>query len=533
MPSDWASASTAGANARISSPRWKKPSSGPLQLPRTAGDGSQRLNLSPRGPMPSRSELKRRLRASAEAAALALSEAEAARGSHATVPLDGGLGDDGQRLGPAGVRIDVGHGMVHGRWSGADEVTLLAAAAAFRERTGRAPRRPDAGELFDAIKGSVSPDIDEAKAFDRLNGFESEFLQGRLSASGEDPHGRRIRDLCAGVWGSVDLAPPPEDNSAGEEAGEMDADDEQRGATERIFKSQPSPRRDAQSPSEGPSSSAMDVDVVPALPSPSRSMKQRSLHPDPEPSADDGQTGRVPSPRRLVTSADIATLAHAAAAAARGSGDTTVPVDGEHIDFQSHRIAETQRLERADHGSARNSRKAWNDADEVALLNAAVAFRKRTGRAPRLHEDAGVLLSSIRGNISPHIDEAKASYKLCRFRSMFRHEAPGEHATDHDRRVHDLSARVWGPSGVARDNQGAVMPVVRQVLGEFWKVNERAMAGLPLEKGLSLLGKREARMIETKWRQQLDGEIQTQMQRHDLAKEICGMLNDTVMDLDI
>ncbi|GJN22405.1 hypothetical protein PR202_gb09961 [Eleusine coracana subsp. coracana] len=528
MPSNWPPTFTAEADAaaaRLPSPRWKKPSSGPLRLPRT-GHGSQRSNLCPRGPMPSRAELKRRLRASAEAAALALAEAEAARGSH----VDGGL----EEMGPTGTDVDAGHGSVRGLWSGADEVALLAAAAAFRDRTGRAPRRPDAGELFDAIKGSVSPGIDAGEAFDRLDGFERKFLDGALGASDDDdPHGRRLRDLCAAVWGTaVDVAPPPVDNSGGEEAGEQDADegrlvaeddgvgdadDQQHRATEETPKTAPLP-----------SPSAMDVDDVPALvPSPSKSMK----HPQPaEPSADDGRPSRVPSLRRL----DISTLAHAAAAAARWSENSASAghVDGEHRnDVQSRGTAQTQRLEES---AARDSRKAWSEADEVALLTAAAAFRERTGRAPRIREDAGTLLRSVRGAVSPHIDEAKASNKLRRFRSMFRHEAPGEDATAHDRRVHDLSAKVWGPGVVARDEKkGAVMlPVVREVLGEFWKVNERAMAGLPLDKGLSLLGKREARLIETKWRQQLDEEMKTQMQRHDLAKEICRLLSDTVMELD-
>jgi hypothetical protein len=76
--------------------------------------------------------------------------------------------------------------------------------------------------------------------------------------------------------------------------------------------------------------------------------------------------------------------------AARGSDDTTVHVDGERDDVQRHGTAgvradvgdgTVQRLERADHGAARDSHKSWSDADEVAFLNAAVAFRERTGRA--------------------------------------------------------------------------------------------------------------------------------------------------------
>ncbi|TVU28684.1 hypothetical protein EJB05_20214, partial [Eragrostis curvula] len=563
------SASTAEANAaptRPSSPRWKKPASGPLPC---SGDGNQGLNPSLCGPPSSRSELKRRLRASAEAAALALTAAEAARGSRASVSVEGGVDgvqkpipagvlvdggfDDVQRPGPAGVR-----GTVPRLWSGADEVTLLAAAAAFRKRTGRAPRRHDAGALFHEIESSISPDIDVGKAYDRLDGFKREFLHGALRGS-DDPHDCRVRDLCADVWGAVDVVSPPGDGSDGDEAGEQDADEERlvagdgendddrrRLAAERTPKPAPLPRLDAQLTSEGPSASAMDTDVVPKLPSPSRSMK-RSSHP--QPSVDDGHPGRIPSLRRLGTSTDHAALAHAAAAAARGSDDIAAHVDEEQNDHRTDGVpvdvghGTTQRLEPAvdeGHDAGRNSHKAWSEADEITVLNAAVAFRERTGRVPRVTNagDARVLFRSIRGSVSPHIDQARASYKLCRFRRMFRHEAPGESATAHDHRVHDLSAKVWGVVAgnegtaipLAREKEGLTMPLVTEVLGEFWKVNKRAMAGLPLEKGLSLLGKREAMRIETKWRRQLDEELRTRMQGHELEKEICGLLRDTIMD---
>jgi hypothetical protein len=310
MSSDWPSASTLEADAapaRLSSPRWKKPSSGPR--PRT-GDGDRGLNCCPRGPPYSRSELKGMLRASAETAALALAA------------VDGGL-EDVQRLSPAGVRVDAGHGPTGPKlWSDADEVTLLAAAVAFRERTGRAPRRPDAAVLFDGIKGSVSPNIDVDKAYDKLNSFESEFLNGTLGPSYD------VRDLCAGVWGAVDVVVvprlPPDADSGGEDAGEQDDEegrfvsdegesdaDERRLATERTSKPAPLPRFDAHLPSEGPSASAMDTDVVPTLSPPSRSTK-RPFHP--QPSVDDDRPGSISSPRRLGSSAEIAGLAQAAAA---------------------------------------------------------------------------------------------------------------------------------------------------------------------------------------------------------------------------
>ncbi|KAK1678711.1 hypothetical protein QYE76_039559 [Lolium multiflorum] len=48
----------------------------------------------------------------------------------------------------------------------------------------------------------------------------------------------------------------------------------------------------------------------------------------------------------------------------------------------------------------------WTDADELALLSGAVAFRAGSGRAPRL-PDTGPLFESIRDSLSPHIDQSK------------------------------------------------------------------------------------------------------------------------------
>jgi hypothetical protein len=184
------------------------------------------------------------------------------------------------------------------------------------------------------------------------------------------------------------------------------------------------------------------------------------------------------------------------------------------------------------------AQKHWSDDDEFTLLTAAVAFRDRNGRAPRL-PDMAELFESIRESISPHIDQFMVYYKIKRLKSKFQHSAGPR-----DRRLRDLCSVLWGVGVVASSEDdsdvgerrtvpdaAAMMPVVTEVLGEYWKTNERAMAGVSLEKGLSLLGKKEGRLIETKWRQQLDQEMQSQMRRHDLAKEVCGLLTDAIKGL--
>uniref|UniRef100_J3LHG4 Uncharacterized protein n=2 Tax=Oryza brachyantha TaxID=4533 RepID=J3LHG4_ORYBR len=116
----------------------------------------------------------------------------------------------------------------------------------------------------------------------------------------------------------------------------------------------------------------------------------------------------------------------------------------------------------------------------------------------------------------------------------------------HERRVRDLCASVWGddlePLAEGDDEAGAdqprtvpdaaaMLPVLTEMLDEYWKTDGRALSGVSLEKGLSLLGTEEARFIEGKWRRQLDSEIQTQMRRHDLAKEVYALLMDAIKGL--
>jgi hypothetical protein len=352
-------------------------------------------------------------------------------------------------------------------------------------------------------------------------------------------------------------------------ASSMDADaaptltcpDEQRLTTHRAPLPALSPRIDAPMPSERSSPFSMDANAAPTPPSPPSS-KKRSL--SPLLGMGDGHQDPNSSPcsspsRRLRISAESTVVALAVAAAAAAAATLWSDVDGGHEDVQSLESAgiavdlgrgDVQGLQPSGdgcHGVAPNYPKRWSDADEVTLLAAAAFFRERTGRSP-LPIDAGALFDSIRDSVSPHINEANVSYKLTRFRSKFLHSAPGESATSHDRLLHDLSAKAWGSvNTVAREARDAAtktpvvtevleardaatkMPVVTEVLREYWKMNE--LAGLSLEKGLSLLWKKNGRLIETRWRKQFDGEMKTQMRWHDLAKEICGLLNDTIKGL--
>ncbi|KAL5208025.1 hypothetical protein ABZP36_032460 [Zizania latifolia] len=272
-------------------------------------------------------------------------------------------------------------------------------------------------------------------------------------------------------------------------------------------------------PSKRPSLSAMDADAEPASPSPPRSKKRSSR---PKPRGADGRPAPNPSSGASSRNRERERKRRPRGAFADPAA-VTAPAGSSHGAVQ----------------------KLWSDADEVALLAGAAAFCARTGHVPRL-PDMGPLFDSIKGSLSPHLDQAKVYYKLKRLKSKYLHAAPGASAGPHECRVRDLCASVWGtdiePLAEGDDEEGAdqrrsvpdaaaMMPVLTEMLDDYWKTGGRALSRVSLEKGLSLLGTDEARFIETKWRRQLDAEIQTQMRRHDLAKDVYALLMDAIKGL--
>ncbi|KAG8072549.1 hypothetical protein GUJ93_ZPchr0006g41922 [Zizania palustris] len=287
-------------------------------------------------------------------------------------------------------------------------------------------------------------------------------------------------------------------------------------------------------PSKRPSLSAMDAaGAAPASPSPPRSKKRSSR---PKPRAGDGRP--VPNPSATAPAPAPVPAAAAAASSSRNrERERKRRARGAFAD-----PAAVTAPAGSSHGAVQ---KLWSDADEIALLAGAADFRARTGNVPRL-PDMGPLFDSIRGSLSPHLDQAKVYYKLKRLKSKYLHAAPGASAGPHERRVRDLCASVWGadlePLADGDDEGGAdqrrtvpdaaaMLPVLTEMLDEYWKTDGRSLSGVSLEKGLSLLGTDEARFIEAKWRRQLDAEIQTQIRRHDLAKEVYGLLMDAIKGL--
>ncbi|RCV20760.1 hypothetical protein SETIT_4G083500v2 [Setaria italica] len=255
-----------------------------------------------------------------------------------------------------------------------------------------------------------------------------------------------------------------------------------------------------------------------------RGSEPGSAVPAPAPSR---KSDRRPRPRYIPDSATLATAIASSAAPSSGGGGR---------------------------GSAGAISKLWTEADEVALLTGAAAFKDRTGVAPRL-PDMADLFESIRDSLSPHLDQAKMYYKLKRLKSKFQHSVPGDSSTAHEHRVRDLCAALWdaeparpvendvveageaeeddadgGFTGADREGS-ARLPMVKEVLGEYWKVNGQGLSGVSLEKGLALLGSQEASAAEVKWRRQLEADMRIQMRRHELGKEVYGLLIDAIKGL--
>ncbi|CAM0943879.1 unnamed protein product [Alopecurus aequalis] len=315
-------------------------------------------------------------------------------------------------------------------------------------------------------------------------------------------------------------------------------------------------------PSKRPSPSAMEADGATASPTPSpsppgsrmRSSRARfrldDRRPEPSPSPSPRDSSRKSDrKRRRRAPPESAAVTAPSERRTRALQDSASPPARRPRAFQFQEAAALAVLAA---GAPRGSRsygavqRLWSDADELALLAGAAAFRARNGHVPRL-PDMGALYDYLRGSLSPHLDQAKVYYKLKRLKSKFQHVAPSAAAGQHELRVRDLCTKVWGAHfGLPAEDDApdqeeeaserrtvpdaaAMLPVATEVLDAYWKTS--GLSGASLEKGLSQLGTKTARSIETRWRQQLDAEVRSQMRRHDLAKDVYGLLIDAIKGL--
>ncbi|KAI4982288.1 hypothetical protein ZWY2020_022780 [Hordeum vulgare] len=276
----------------------------------------------------------------------------------------------------------------------------------------------------------------------------------------------------------------------------------------------------------------MEADA--ATPSPPGSRKRSSC---PRPRPDDGRPEPYPSPR---------------GSPARRSERTRrprAPPGSDAVTAPAERRARAPPQDSSPSPAMRRPVRAFQEAAALAAL-AASAPAARHGRVPGL-PDMGALFDAIRAP-SPRIDQPKVYYKLKRLKSKFDHAVPSAVVSRHEQRLRDLCKKVWGANfDLAPDapeeeedeeeeeergrgtvpDAAAMLPVATEVLDAYWKTDGPALSGVSLEKGLSKLATEDARWIEAKWRRQLDAEVHSQIKRHDLAKEVYGLLLEAIKGL--
>ncbi|XP_020083494.1 GLABROUS1 enhancer-binding protein-like 2 [Ananas comosus] len=282
--------------------------------------------------------------------------------------------------------------------------------------------------------------------------------------------------------------------------------------------------------SEGPNSNSLDVDPKSPDKSPNPRPKKRRTSKFSKPKS---RNRPKPSLSSALVPFSAASMA-AAAAPARKSDRKRKP--REFPDAAGER-------------SAAAALKPWTEADEVALLTGAAAFRARTGSVPRLPV-MGEFFDSVKGSLSPHLNRDRVYYKLKRLKSKFLHTTADPRGGPHEHLVHDLCAEIWGaeaeeggddaPEGDGpaeasdwaeeedADDGADAFPFLKEALGDYWRSNGCFLSGSSLRKGLKRADPSEAKVMDVKWRKQCEAELRLQMRQLEISKEIYALLIETM-----
>ncbi|KAJ1699779.1 hypothetical protein LUZ63_008291 [Rhynchospora breviuscula] len=195
--------------------------------------------------------------------------------------------------------------------------------------------------------------------------------------------------------------------------------------------------------------------------------------------------------------------------------------------------------------SAGGAHQLWTDAEEVALLKAAVRFRARTGSPPRT-PDMDDFFESVKTSLGSGMDQVRVFYKLKRLKSRFLLTS-GPLKGPHERLLYKLSAEVWGSEATGKNGREVEeMPsceeergemenesvncagFVTEALREYWRENETGASGALLEEGLRCMNPARAGKLEMKWREQVESDIRLESKRHEIFKVVYGLLAHAV-----
>ncbi|KAJ3700275.1 hypothetical protein LUZ61_003980 [Rhynchospora tenuis] len=185
----------------------------------------------------------------------------------------------------------------------------------------------------------------------------------------------------------------------------------------------------------------------------------------------------------------------------------------------------------------------WTDAEEVALLKAAARFRARTGYPPRT-PDMEEFFESVKKSLGSGMDQVRVFYKLKRLKSRFLLTS-GPLKGPHERLIYKLSAEVWGSEANGKngreveemsgfeergemENGSVNCAFVTEALREYWRENEKGSSGPLLEEGLRCVNPARATKLEMKWREQVESDMRLEIKRHEIFKEVYGLLAHAV-----
>ncbi|KAJ4764921.1 GeBP transcription factor [Rhynchospora pubera] len=194
--------------------------------------------------------------------------------------------------------------------------------------------------------------------------------------------------------------------------------------------------------------------------------------------------------------------------------------------------------------SAGGAHQIWTDAEEVALLKAAVRFRARTGSPPRT-PDMEEFFESVKTSLGSGMDQVRVFYKLKRLKSRFLLTS-GPLKGPHERLLYKLSAEVWGSEAVGKngreveempsceeergemENGSVNCAFVTEALRQYWRENEKGGSGALLEEGLRCMNPARAGKLEMKWRAQVESDMRLKSKIHEIFKEVFGLLAHAV-----
>ncbi|XP_038974641.1 STOREKEEPER protein-like [Phoenix dactylifera] len=186
----------------------------------------------------------------------------------------------------------------------------------------------------------------------------------------------------------------------------------------------------------------------------------------------------------------------------------------------------------------------WTDADEAALLRAAILFRDERGSLPRPSNILDLFNFVQPSLVAKSLNPQQVCSKLKRLRRKYLDNlrGPAASAGAHDRLVHELAAQLWsshletsteetigeaveqqdgeGTAAAAAEEDGGAghyYPFIWEALADYWR--EDGYLNATLNEALKRGDPWKAKKLDVKWKQQLERENRLSVKhQHELGR---------------